>query len=130
MLRYTLPVHKFAAQPLELALVPSTSAPQEPITDDPYNPTKITVYAPGPDSALRIAERHLTLLHARLALSDPAAVPRTAPDVIYAEARARAETLSSEQREAESRFSIHSDDDWLRLFALTDVMRQRDELTT
>lgn len=128
MFEYTLPVREFTAQPAHLASAPTTGGAQEPVTDDPHNPTKITIYAPGPDSALRMASRHLTLLHARLAYSDPGAVSRTAPDVIYAEARARAKTLTPDEREEESRFSIHSDDDGLRLFALTDVMRQHGEL--
>ncbi|MET8816563.1 hypothetical protein ABZW47_31765 [Streptomyces sp. NPDC004549] len=130
MFKYTLPVREFAAQHAHLTSAPTTSGAQEPVTDNPRNPTKITIYAPGPDSALRMATRHLTLLHARLAHSDPGAVSRTAPDVIYAEARARAETLTPTEREEESRFSIHSDDDGLRLSALTDVMRQRGELTS
>ncbi|MFE9252831.1 hypothetical protein [Streptomyces sp. NPDC007088] len=129
MFKYTLPVREFTAQHAPLTAAPTTSGAQEPVTDNPHNPTKITIYAPGPDSALRMATRHLTLLHARLAHSEPGAVSRTAPDVIYAEARARAETLTPAEREEESRFSIHSDDDGLRLSALTDVMRQRGELT-
>lgn len=128
MFEYTLPVHDFTIQPAQLASVPAAGHDHEPVTNDPHNPTQITLYASGPDAALRIASRHLTHLHARRAYNDPAAVTRTAPDVVYAETRARAETLTPDQREEESLHAIHSEDDGLRMDALTDVMREHGEL--
>ncbi|MFF1678775.1 hypothetical protein ACFVYG_22380 [Streptomyces sp. NPDC058256] len=129
MLKYTLPVHEHTAQHAHLASVPDTTNDyQDPAVDDPRNPTRITVYAPGEAAALRIAQRHLTLLHARLAYTDPDNVTRTAADTVYAQARARAETLTSDQREDESMYAIHSENQGLMMDALTDVMYERGEL--
>ncbi|MER7195934.1 hypothetical protein [Streptomyces flaveolus] len=127
MLAYTLPVRGFTAQTADLTSHPAAEY-RETATDDPHNPTTITVYALGPDAALRTARHHLILLHARRAFTDPTAVTRTAPDIIYAEARARAETLTPAQREEESQYDVHSEDDRLRLDALTDVMGEHGEL--
>ncbi|MGW3929817.1 hypothetical protein ACWECC_17185 [Streptomyces microflavus] len=126
-----MPVRTYTAQSAHLTPVPNTDHLQDlvdPAVDDVQNPSQITVYAPGPIAALRIAERHLTLLHARHAYANPSAVTRTAMDVVYAEARACAETLGRDQRCDESLHAIHSEEDALRRHALTDIMRERGEL--
>jgi hypothetical protein len=126
---YTLPVYEHTAHNAQLVSVPATTNDyQDPVVDDPHNPTRVTVYAPREDAALRIAQRHLTLLHARRAYTDPGNVTRTAADTVYAEARARAETLTPDERTEESLYAIHSEDDGLRMDALTDVRREHGEL--
>lgn len=133
MHKYTLHVQDFTAQAARLASepAPAAGANPEPTVDDAHNPTRVTVYTTtGAAAALRIAQRHLTLVHARLAYTSPGAVNRTAADIVYAEARTRAESLTPDQREDESYHAIHSEDDGLRMSALTDVMVARGELDT
>ncbi|MFF7117414.1 hypothetical protein ACFY91_34600 [Streptomyces albogriseolus] len=129
MIKYTLHVRDFAVQTANLTCEPDpTGSAQTPTVDDPLNPTRVTVYTTtGEAAALRIARRHLDLLHARLAYDNPGSVSRTAADVVYAEARARAEALTPEQRREESFHSLHSDDDALRMDALNDVMAEHSE---
>ncbi|MER6409452.1 hypothetical protein ABT269_39770 [Streptomyces viridosporus] len=129
MFEYTLPVRGFTAQRAHLAAAPATIDDyQPPAVDDAHDPARITVHALGEDAALRDAERHLALLHARRAHAAPGTVPRIAADLVYAEARARAETLTPGQREEEREYARCSDDDDLRYHALIDVMRERGEI--
>jgi hypothetical protein len=130
MLKYTLQVRDFAVQAANLTSEPdSTGSSQTPTVDDPLNPTCVTVYTTtGEAAALRIAQRHLNLVHARLAYNNPGSVSRTAADIVYAEARFRAEALTPEQRRDESFHTLHSDDDALRMDALDDVMEKLGEL--
>ncbi|MCX4826339.1 hypothetical protein OG883_42625 [Streptomyces sp. NBC_01142] len=132
MFKYTLHAHDFTAQAAHLSFEPaSTGEVQTPAVDDAHNPTRVTVYTTtGAAAALRIAQRHLTLIHARRAYTDPDPVDRTAADIVYAQARSLAESLTPEQRKAESYNTIHGEDDALRLDALTDVMEERGELDT
>ncbi|MFI5867168.1 hypothetical protein [Streptomyces sp. NPDC051546] len=133
MHQYTLYVHEFHPQAASLTSEPAASSTAlEPAVDDARNPTRVTVYTTtGAAAALRIARRHLTLVHARLAYTSPDAVDRrTAADIVYAEARTRAESLAPEQRKEESYHAIHSEDDGLRMDALTDAMDARGELDT
>ncbi|MFJ5952635.1 hypothetical protein [Streptomyces noursei] len=129
MLKYTLHAHDFTVQAAHLTSEPAlTSAAQTPTVDDPRNPTRVTVYTTtGAAAALRIAQRHLKLVHARLAYTNPGSVDRTATDTVYAEARSRAEALTPEQRRDESYHALHSEDDALRMDALTDVMEEHCE---
>ncbi|MFH8257872.1 hypothetical protein [Streptomyces roseolus] len=129
MTKYTLRVRNFAVRATNLASEPNlTGSTQTPTIDDPRNPTRVTVYTnTGAAAALRIAQRHLNLVHARLAYNNPGSVTRTATDIVYAEARSRAETLTPEQRRDESFHSLHSDDDALRMDALNDVMEELGE---
>ncbi|WP_331732918.1 hypothetical protein OG613_48900 (plasmid) [Streptomyces sp. NBC_00015] len=130
MHKYTMRVHEFTAKAANLSSepVPADASPA-PAVDDPQNPTRITVYThTGTAAALRIAQRHLTLIHARLAYTTPGSVDRTAADIVYSEARARAESLTASQRHEESLHHLHSEDDALRMDALTDVMSERGEL--
>ncbi|MEU7031625.1 hypothetical protein AB0A60_33625 [Streptomyces sp. NPDC046275] len=130
MIKYTLRVRDFAVQAANLTSEPNlTGSAQTPTVDDPRNPTRVTVYTTtGAAAALRIAQRHLNLVHARLAYNNPDSVTRTATDTVYAEARSRAETLTPEQRRDESFHTLHSDDDALRMDALNDVMEELGEL--
>ncbi|MFD7866994.1 hypothetical protein [Streptomyces sp. NPDC059783] len=130
MLKYTVRVHKFTAQAAYLTSeAASPIAPHEATVDDAQNPTRVIVYTATDDiAALRIAQRHLTHLHARLDYANPGTVDRTAADIVYAEARARAVTLTPDQRRGESLHAVHSDDDDLRMHALFDVMRERREI--
>ncbi|MEU7062003.1 hypothetical protein [Streptomyces sp. NPDC046197] len=130
MLKYTLPVHRWTIQHRTLAFTPVPASDyQHPAVDDQHAPTRVTVHInTGMAAALRIAERYLTLVHARVAYSDPGALRRTADDVVYAEARARAEGLTPSQRKEESLYALHSEDDALRMDALTDVMHERGEI--
>ncbi|KOV73377.1 MULTISPECIES: hypothetical protein [unclassified Streptomyces] len=130
MLKYTLHVRDFTVQAAHLTSEPAAAgAAQTPTVDDPRNPTRVTVHTDtGAAAALRIAQRHLNLVHARLAYSNPGAVDRTATDIVYAEARSRAEALTAEQRRQESYYALHSEDDALRMDALTDVMEEHGEL--
>ncbi|MCX4681661.1 hypothetical protein OG413_41405 [Streptomyces sp. NBC_01433] len=130
MLKYTLRVHKFTAQAANLTSEPPAVGDcQDSAVDDAQNPTQVIVYTTtGPAAALRIANRHLTLVHARLAYTNPGAVGRTADDIVYAEARTRAETLTPGQREDESMHTIHSEYDALRMSALFDVMDKHGEI--
>ncbi|MFD8900581.1 hypothetical protein [Streptomyces ardesiacus] len=130
MLKYTVRVHKFTARAAHLTSeAASPNDPQEVTVDDAQNPTRVIVYtATGDIAALRIAQRHLTHLHARLAYANPGTVDRTAADIVYAEARTRAETLTPDQRQDESLDAVHSEDDELRMHALFDVMRERREI--
>ncbi|MCZ1012041.1 hypothetical protein [Streptomyces lydicus] len=128
MFKSTFHVHEFTTQREPLTSVPADDY-QEPAVDDPHSPTRISVYASDRTAAaLRTAQRHLTLLHARRAYTEPGSVTRTAADVVYAEARHRAETLMPNQRHEESLCAIHSEDDALRMDALTDVMHGHGEL--
>ncbi|MFF7953671.1 hypothetical protein [Streptomyces griseorubiginosus] len=130
MRKYTLHAHDFTVQAARLTSEPDLpGSAQTPTVDDPRNPTRVIVYtATGAAAALRIAQRHLTLVHARLAYNNPGSVNRTAADTVYAEARSRAEALTPEQRRDESLYALHSEDDALRMDALTDVMEERGEL--
>ncbi|MEW2260785.1 hypothetical protein [Streptomyces sp. NPDC047869] len=130
MLKYTLPIHEFTVQHRTLVSTPVPADDyQDPAIDDQHNPTRVTIHTnTGRAAALRIAERYLTLVHARLAYSNPDAVRRTAADIVYAEARARAEGLTPGQRKEESLYALHSEDDALRMDALTDVMHERGEI--
>ncbi|MFI9772191.1 hypothetical protein ACIHJG_35815 [Streptomyces sp. NPDC052415] len=130
MLKYTVRCHEFTAQAAHLtAEAASPDDPHEVTVDDEQNPAHVIVYtATGDIAALRIAQRHLTHLHARLAYANPGTVDRTAADIVYAEARTRAETLTAAQRKEESLYAIHSEDDELRMDALFDVMRERREI--
>ncbi|MFI0813628.1 hypothetical protein [Streptomyces echinatus] len=129
MHKYTLHVHDFTVQAANLTSEPDlTGSAQTPTVDDPRNPTRVIVYTPtGAAAALRIAQRHLNLVHARLAYNNPGSVNRTAADTVYAEARSRAEALTPEQRRDESLYALHSEDDALRMDALNDVMEERGE---
>ncbi|MGW3932920.1 hypothetical protein ACWECC_33225 [Streptomyces microflavus] len=132
MHKYTIHVQAFTAQAAHLASVsvPSSSY-EDPAVDDAQAPTRVTVYTPtGTSAALRIAQRHLNLIHARIAYTNPGTITRTAADIVYAKARARAESLTPGQRKDESYHDLHSEDDALRMEALTDVMHERDELDT
>ncbi|MFH0245944.1 hypothetical protein ACGRHY_26815 [Streptomyces sp. HK10] len=130
MIKYTLRVRNFAVQAANLTSEPDlTGSAQTPTVDDPRNPTRVTVYTTtGAAAALRIAQRHLNLVHARLAYNNPGSVTCTATDTVYAEARSRAEALTPEQRRDESFHALHSDDDALRMDALNDVMEELGEL--
>ncbi|WP_440581046.1 hypothetical protein [Streptomyces sp. PT19] len=130
MLKYTVRVHKFTAQAAHLTSEPAPpDDPQEVTVDHAHNPTRVVVYtATGDIAALRIAQRHLTHLHARLAYANPGTVDRTAADIVYAEARALAESLTPDQREIESLNAFQSGDDELRMHALFDVMRERRDI--
>jgi hypothetical protein len=128
-LKYKLHVREFTAQRVSLGSAPVNAGDyQEPTLDDPQDPTRVTVYASNPASALRMAQRHLNIVHARLAYANLGTVDRTAADILYAEARARAETLTPDEREDESLHALHSEKDELRMAALFDVMHQRGEL--
>lgn len=130
MIRYTLHVRDFTVQAANLTSEPDpTGSSQTPTVDDPLNPSRVTVYTTtGEAAALRIAQRHLDLVHARLVYGNPGFVSRKAADIVYAEARSRAEALTPEQRREESFHALHSDDDALRMDALNDVMEERSEL--
>lgn len=130
MFKYTLHARDFAVQAANLTSEPDlTGSAQTPTVDDPRNPTRVTVYTPtGAAAALRIAQRHLNLVHARLAYNDPGSVTRKAADTVYAEARSRTEALTPKQRRGECSHALHSDDDALRMDALNDVMEERGEL--
>ncbi|MFB6992180.1 hypothetical protein [Streptomyces sp. NPDC056304] len=129
MLKYTLHVHNFAAQAKHLATEPARAGTnRESAVDDEQNPTRVTVYTPtGAAAALRIAQRHLNHVHARNAYADPG-ITRTAADIVYCEARARAEGLTPEEREDESLYVIHSEYDSVRMYALDDVRHARGEV--
>lgn len=130
MNKYTLHVRDFAVQATNLTSEPDpTGSSQTPTVDDPHNPTRVTVYTTtGEAAALRIAQRHLDLVHARLAYANPGSTSRKATDIVYAEARSRAEALTPKQRREESFHALHSDDDALRMDALNDVMEEHGEL--
>jgi hypothetical protein len=130
MRKYTMHVREFTAQATSLTSAPvPTDDYEHPSVDAAQNPTRVTVYTTtGTAAALRIAQRHLALVHARLAYTDPLAVDRTADDIVYAEARARAVALTPDQREDESHHTIYSEDDSLRMYALTDVMHELGEI--
>lgn len=130
MIKYTLRVRDFAVQAANLTFEPDlTGSAQTPTVDDPLSPTRVTVYTTtGAAAALRIAQRHLNLVHARLAYDNPGSVSRTATDTVYAEARSRAEALTAERRREESFYALHSDDDALRMDALNDVVEELGEL--
>ncbi|MFD7958480.1 hypothetical protein ACFV4X_34010 [Streptomyces ardesiacus] len=130
MIKYMLHVRDFAVQATNLTSEPdSTGSSQTPTVDDPRNPTRVTVYTTtGEAAALRIAQRHLDLVHSRLAYANPGSISRKATDIVYAEARSRAEALTPEQRREESFHFLHSDDDALRMDALNDVMEEHGEL--
>ncbi|MGZ2361473.1 hypothetical protein LRE75_33145 [Streptomyces sp. 372A] len=144
MIKYTLRVRGFAVQAANVTSEPDptgsaqtanvtsepdpTGSAQTATVDDPLNPSRVTVYtATGAAAALRIAQRYLNLIHARLAYNDRDSVQRTATDTVYAEARSRAEALTPEQRREESFDALHSDDDALRMDALNDVMEELGE---
>jgi hypothetical protein len=129
MLKYTMHVHDFAAQAMYLATEPArVGTNPESAVDDEKNPTRVTVYtSTGVVAALRIAQRHLNHVHARNAYADPG-ITRMAADIVYCEARARAEGLTPEEREDESFYSIHSEYDTLRMHALDDVRHARGEV--
>ncbi|MGC5263902.1 hypothetical protein ACPXCO_23065 [Streptomyces cyaneofuscatus] len=132
MRKYTIHVHAFTAQAAHIASVPvPANSYEDPAVDDVQDPTRLTIYTPtGTAAALRIAQRHLDLIHARIAYTHPGAITRTAADIVYAEARTRAESLTPGQRKDESYHALHSEDDALRMQALTDVMHERAELDT
>ncbi|MER5615966.1 hypothetical protein [Streptomyces sp. NPDC002215] len=129
MFKYTVAVHGFTAQAANLISEPvAVGDYQDSTVDDAQNPSQVIVYSTGPAAGLRIAQRHLTHVHARLAYTNPSAIGRTADDIVYGEARARAETLTPGQREEESHYAMHSESDALRMDALVDVMHERGEI--
>ncbi|MGQ4420822.1 hypothetical protein ACN6LA_001220 [Streptomyces sp. SAS_269] len=64
MYKYSLAVHQFPAQRRTFASTPVPADSYEnPAVDDAYNPTRVTVHTTtGTAAALRIAQRHLTLV--------------------------------------------------------------------
>ncbi|MFD5079540.1 hypothetical protein [Streptomyces sp. NPDC058371] len=130
MLKYTLRVQAFTALAANLTSgLVAVGDYQPAAVDDAQNPTQVIIYTTtGTASALRVAQRHLNLVHARLAYTSPGFVGRTAADIVYAKARARAETLTPGQREEESLHAFHTEDDGLRMDALFDVRQERGEI--